>query len=65
VPFAQRESSGNKELAETIKNISKLQFGRDREIVEAEIRDKAKFQKEVSESKPAAGASPFGGFGGF
>jgi hypothetical protein len=50
---------GNKELAETIRQISRLQFGRDREVIEAEVSERLKFQKKVSE-KPA---NPFAGFG--
>jgi hypothetical protein len=65
-PFAQREPDGmsNKELAETIKRISRLQFGRDREIIEEEIKSKSKFQKEVSKQdkkKPGLGGGLFGG----
>jgi len=62
LPFAEREAQGNKELSETIKRISRLQFGRDREIVEAEIKAKAKFQKEVTSAKKG-GPAGFGGFG--
>ncbi len=62
--FAQRDAQGNKELAETIKRISRLQFGRDREIVENEIKDKATFQKKLAE-EGAKKDSPAGGFPGF
>ncbi|MCA9378980.1 TraM recognition domain-containing protein, partial [Candidatus Dojkabacteria bacterium] len=50
VPYAMR-GEGNKELANTIKQISRLKFGRDREVVEQEIRDRSKFVAEVKEEK--------------
>jgi hypothetical protein len=55
----------NKELAEIIKQISRLRFGRDREIVESEIKERAKFQKEVKKPEQAGGLGGlFGGMGG-
>jgi hypothetical protein len=52
--------SGNPELAETIKQISRLRFGRDRELVEAEIKARSKFKKEV----PQQGGGGLGGLAG-
>lgn len=62
-PFTQAQlGGGSQEIANTIKEISRLRFGRDREIVEAEIKDRYKFEKKV-EKKPGAGG--LGGlFGG-
>lgn len=61
VPYAMR-GEGDKELANTIKQISRLKFGRDREVVEQEIRDRAKFVAEVKEEKKGGlfgGGLPF------
>jgi hypothetical protein len=61
LPFAQREAKGNEELAQMIKQISRLRFGRDREIVEAEIKERGKFQKEVPKEDKFGGLGMFGG----
>jgi len=60
-PFAQRDRP-NEEIAELVKQISRLRFGRDREIVEQEIKDRAKFVKEVK--KETKGGGMFGDLGG-
>jgi type IV secretory pathway TraG/TraD family ATPase VirD4 len=41
---------GNKELAEAIKELSRLKYGRPREIVEAEIMERAQLGESVAES---------------
>jgi hypothetical protein len=63
VPFAQR-GEGNKQLAETVKQISRLRFGRDRELIESEIRERAKFEKKIESKSPGFGGFNGGGFGG-
>src|SRR3989344_4207222 len=45
--------TGNKELAAAIKELSRLKYGRPREIVEAEIADRARLGSVVAESNPA------------
>ncbi|MFA6426934.1 MAG: type IV secretion system DNA-binding domain-containing protein [Candidatus Magasanikbacteria bacterium] len=42
---------GNVQLGEAIKQLSRLKFGRDRSIVEAEILERTKLDQGVSESK--------------
>lgn len=60
-PFAQRDNP-SEEISDLVKQISRLRFGRDREIVEQEIRDKAKFVKEIK--KENKGGGMFGDLGG-
>ncbi|MBL8014890.1 MAG: TraM recognition domain-containing protein [Candidatus Doudnabacteria bacterium] len=63
-PFAQM-GTPNKEIAQMIKQISRLRYGRDREVVEAEIKSRTNFFVEVKEEKKGGlgglfgGASPF------
>jgi hypothetical protein len=57
VALAER-GDGNKEIARMVKEISRLKYGRDRDVVEAEIKEKYKYQKKVE--KKGMG---FGGFG--
>ena len=45
--------TGNKELAAAIKELSRLKYGRPREIVEAEIAERAQLGVAVAESNPA------------
>ncbi|TSC84935.1 MAG: hypothetical protein G01um101413_319 [Parcubacteria group bacterium Gr01-1014_13] len=45
--------TGNKELAAAIKELSRLKYGRPREIVEAEIAERARLGSVVAESNPA------------
>jgi hypothetical protein len=45
--------NGNKELAAAIKELSRLKYGRPREIVEAEITERARLGAVVAESNPA------------
>lgn len=42
---------GNKQLGEAIKQLSRLKYGRDRNIVEAEIMERTKLDQGISESK--------------
>jgi hypothetical protein len=63
VPFAQR-GDGNPDLANTIKQISRLRFGRDREMVESEIRERAKFKKKIEDKGFGGLGGLFGGGGG-
>ncbi len=42
---------GNRELAEAIRELSRLKFGRDRRIVEAEILERTKLGESAEESK--------------
>lgn len=62
VPFAQR-GDGNKELANMVKQLSRLRYGRERDIVEQEIKDRTKFFAEVKDEKKGMGGL-FGGGGG-
>ena len=43
--------AGNKELAEAIKQLSRLKYGRDRAIVEAEIMERTKLGEAEGGSK--------------
>jgi hypothetical protein len=45
--------SGNKQLAAAIKELSRLKYGRPREIVEAEIEERAQLGAVTKESKPS------------
>ncbi|MFZ2979368.1 MAG: hypothetical protein WA057_06920, partial [Candidatus Magasanikiibacteriota bacterium] len=42
---------GNRELANAIKELSRLKYGRDKSIVEAEIMERTKLDQGASESK--------------
>ncbi len=57
VALAER-GEGNKEIARMVKQISRLKYGRDRGVVEAEIKEKYKYQKKVEKKNMG-----FGGFG--
>jgi hypothetical protein len=56
-------SSPNKELAEVIRQLSRLKYGRDRDLIESEVKMRGTFIKEKTEEKKPAGM--FGGFPGF
>lgn len=62
VAFAQR-GDGNKELANMIKQISRLRYGRDRDVVEQEIKDRSKFFQEVKQEPKDGMGGLFGGGG--
>ncbi|MCA9386905.1 TraM recognition domain-containing protein, partial [Candidatus Dojkabacteria bacterium] len=53
----------NPQLAQTIKQISRLKYGKDRALIEDEIKLRGKFIKKVE--KPAGGNNMFGGLGNF
>lgn len=54
------------ELADVIRQISRLKYGRDRNLVENEVKLRGTFIKEKTEEKKGAGAGGmFGGGGGF
>lgn len=61
-PFAQR-ANPSEEIADLVKQISRLRFGRDRNIVEQEVKDRAKFVKEIKKDSKGGGGM-FGDFGG-
>jgi len=42
---------GNRELASAIKELSRLKYGRDKNIVEAELMERTKLGESTSESK--------------
>jgi hypothetical protein len=50
------------QVAQTIKDLSRLKYGRDRAIVETEIMQRAELSSEYKPKAPALGG--FGGFGG-
>lgn len=62
VAFAQR-GEGNPELSNMIKQISRLRYGRDREVVENEIKERTKFYVEPKEEKKGGLGGLFGGGG--
>lgn len=59
--------TGNKKVAEIVRNLSRYRFGRDKTLVEAEIRERAELS--ASSDEPAGGSAPSGGMnpmaGGF
>lgn len=61
LPLAQR-GDGNPQLAEVIKELSRIKYGRDREIVEQEIRDRLKFAAETKQEDKGFGGFGKGGF---
>ena len=62
-PYDMVAKEGNKQLSELIRNISRLKFGRDREVVESEIKQRANVKLDPKDAKKV-GAKP-GGLGGF
>lgn len=52
---------GNKQVSEIVKNLSRLRYGRDRGLVEAEIKQRSELD---APSEPAKKAGAFGGLGG-
>lgn len=64
-PFSEISfNTGDEEIAQTIKQISRLRFGRDRDIVEKEIRQRAKNKLEVKKEPAGGGLSSLFGGGG-
>lgn len=56
---------GNKKVAEIVKNLSRLRYGRDRGLVEAEIKARSAIDESKEAAKPAMGGMGMpGGFGG-
>lgn len=66
-PYDMVPKDGNKQIASLVHNISRLRYGRDREVVETEIQQRAKVKLDPDEAKKFAkpAAPGFGGFGGF
>jgi hypothetical protein len=64
-PFDMVPKDGNLQLAGLIKNISRLKYGRDREVVESEIVQRARVKIDPEEAKKLGAAKPAsGGMGG-
>ena len=57
---------GNKQISEIVKNLSRLRYGRDRGLVESEIKSRAELEVRPEEKKGGMGMGGFGagGFGG-
>lgn len=54
---------GNLKIAEIVKNLSRLRYGRDRGLVEAEMKKRGELDSKPQENK-APGLGGMGGFGG-
>ncbi len=54
---------GDRRIAEIVKNLSRFRYGRDKEMVEAEMRKRSDMDAKSEPAKPAFGGG-FGGFGG-
>lgn len=57
----------NHKIAQLVKNISRLKYGRDREVVESEIQQRGSVKLDPNEAKkfdPQKGPGGFGGIGG-
>jgi hypothetical protein len=64
-PYDLITKEGNRSLAELIRNISRLRYGRDREVVETEIIQRGRVKLDPEDAKKfAKPASPMGGLGG-
>jgi hypothetical protein len=55
---------GDKKTADVVKNLSRYRYGRDRALVEAEMRERARMDDESPSPKSGMGAMGLGGFGG-
>jgi len=55
-------SAGSKELADIARQVSRLKYGKDRDIIETEVKIRGSFIKEAVKEDDKK--SPFGGFGG-
>ena len=56
---------GNKQVSEIVKNLSRLRYGRDRGLVESELRTRAELESKPDEKKGMGGFGGMpGGFGG-
>lgn len=61
-PFDMVSSNPNLELADIIRQISRLKYGKDKALVENEIRMRGSF---IKKQEPKNDMGGFGGFGGF
>lgn len=56
---------GNEKISEIVKNLSRFRYARDKDLVEAEIRDRAELDSSADDNNAGGGApSPMGGMPG-
>lgn len=64
-PYDMIPREGNDKLGDLIRNISRLKFGRDRELVESEIKQRGNVKVEADNKSVPPAAAGFGSTGGF